>query len=213
MLGYVYVMSNEAMLGIYKIGCTSRNPDERANDLNTTGVPKPFVVEYCINIDNYVNIEKLVHNELSAYNFGKEFFKCDLEKCILTIKHVADRNSRYSEWYRNPQIKSEINIYEEQNLQKTCYHKENIIKNIEDEKELYEFDRVSRQTPTRNTTVNIQKIYGDTTKKQANNVSTDNGLYYYRRAGDPENTKPKSKPTDSSNINYYKRWQEAGEHK
>ena len=47
MLGYVYVMSNEAMPGKYKIGCTSRHPDERANELNTTGIPKPFVVEYC----------------------------------------------------------------------------------------------------------------------------------------------------------------------
>lgn len=69
MLGYVYVMSNAAMPGLYKIGCTSRHPSERASDLYTTGVPAPFVVEYCINIDDYENIEKLIHKELSSYNF------------------------------------------------------------------------------------------------------------------------------------------------
>ena len=108
MLGYVYVMSNEAMPGVYKIGCTYRHPSERANELHNTSVPKPFVVEYCINIDNYENIEKLIHKELSSYNFGKEFFKCDLEKCILTIKHIADRNSRYSEAYKDPQVKVRV---------------------------------------------------------------------------------------------------------
>ena len=45
MLGYVYVMSNVAMPGLYKIGCTSRNPYERASDLYSTGVPAPFVVD------------------------------------------------------------------------------------------------------------------------------------------------------------------------
>ena len=108
MLGYVYVMSNETMPGLYKIGCTARHPYERASDLYTTGVPSPFVVEYCINIDNYTNIEKLVHKELLEYNFGKEFFKCDLNKCILTIKKVAGQNSKYSESYRSHKLKDNI---------------------------------------------------------------------------------------------------------
>ena len=46
-------MSNEAMPGIYKIGCTSRHPENRANDLYTTGVPSRFVIEYAIIIENY----------------------------------------------------------------------------------------------------------------------------------------------------------------
>lgn len=31
MLGYVYIMSNEAMPRLYKIGCTPRHPLERAS--------------------------------------------------------------------------------------------------------------------------------------------------------------------------------------
>ena len=108
MLGYVYVMSNVAMPGLYKIGCTSRHPDERASDLNNTSVPSPFVVEYCMLIDNYTNIERLVHKELSAYNFGKEFFKHDLDKCILSIKKIAGHSSQYSEEYRDKQMKARV---------------------------------------------------------------------------------------------------------
>ena len=116
MLGYVYVMSNEAMPGVYKIGCTSRHPYERASDLYTTGVPKPFVVEYFININNYENIEKLVHKKLSAYNFGKEFFKYDLDKCILAIREIADKASPYSEAYRDQLLKARVEGREAQYL-------------------------------------------------------------------------------------------------
>lgn len=116
MLGYVYVMSNEAMPGVYKIGCTSRHPYERASDLYTTGVPTPFVVEYFININNYKNIEKLVHKKLSAYNFGKEFFKYDLNLCILAIREIADKASPYSEAYRDQQMKARVEGREAQYL-------------------------------------------------------------------------------------------------
>ena len=118
MLGYVYVLSNESMPGLYKIGCTARHPYARANDLYTTGVPSPFVVEYFININNYENIEKLVHKELSEYRLRKEFFKCDLDKCILAIKKIADKASQYSETYKDHKIKSKIDTYEKQKLQK-----------------------------------------------------------------------------------------------
>ena len=88
MLGYVYVMSNEAMPGLYKIGCTSRNPSERASDLYSTGVPAPFVVEYCVYIEDYAYLEKVAHNNLSNYNYSKEFFRCELEKCIIEVKRA-----------------------------------------------------------------------------------------------------------------------------
>lgn len=116
MLGYVYVMSNEAMPGLYKIGCTSRNPSERANDLYTTGVPAPFVVEYCIYIDGYDRIEKLVHKNLIAHNINKEFFKCDLVKCIQGIKYVVGDMSQYDEEYRDQRIRARVEGREAQYL-------------------------------------------------------------------------------------------------
>ena len=124
MLGYVYVMSNAAMPGLYKVGCTSRHPNERASDLNNTSVPSPFVVEYCMLIDNYTNIERLVHKELSAYNFGKEFFKHDLDKCILSIKKIAGHSSQYSEEYRDKQMKARVEGREAQYLRELYEQRE-----------------------------------------------------------------------------------------
>ncbi|MBD5416304.1 MAG: hypothetical protein HDR50_01180 [Desulfovibrio sp.] len=101
-------MSNEAMLGIYKIGCTSRTPWKRAEELYTTGVPKTFIIEYCIYIDDYQGLERLTHNRLYKYNFNKEFFKLDLKNCILELKHAAISISSYKEKYRNQHLRSQV---------------------------------------------------------------------------------------------------------
>ena len=116
MLGYVYVLSNESMPGLYKIGCTYKNPSKRARDLYSTGVPAPFVVEYCVHIENYTYIEKVAHSNLSNYNYNKEFFRCDLEKCIIELKHAASAQLPYKEWYRDQQMKARIEGREAQYL-------------------------------------------------------------------------------------------------
>lgn len=112
MSGYVYVMSNEAMPGIYKIGCTSRSPWERAEELYTTGVPKPFIIEYCILIDSYQLLERRIHARLAKYNFNKEFFKLDLKSCILELKSTAIELSSYKEKYRSQHLRSQVEGWE-----------------------------------------------------------------------------------------------------
>ena len=116
MLGYVYVMSNAAMPGLYKVGCTSRNPSERASDLYSTGVPAPFVVEYCVYIEDYAYIERIAHSNLSNCNYSKEFFRCDLEKCIIEVKRAAASQPTYKEWYRDQQMKARVEGREAQYL-------------------------------------------------------------------------------------------------
>jgi hypothetical protein len=37
--GYIYVLENETIPGLVKIGSTERNPEDRAKELMTTGVP------------------------------------------------------------------------------------------------------------------------------------------------------------------------------
>lgn len=112
MKGFVYIMSNNAMPGIYKIGCTSRNPYTRAGDLYTTGVPSPFVVEYYVYVENYQTIEKLIHKNLYKYNYNKEFFKIDLIDCICELKNVVD-NYDYDEKYKNNHLKSQVEGWED----------------------------------------------------------------------------------------------------
>ena len=117
MKGYVYIMSNEAMPGIYKIGCTSRHPENRANDLYTTGVPSRFVIEYAIIIENYQYVEKLIHNNLSKHHYNKEFFRCDLKKCILELKSIAYQYRPYKEKYKSKLLKAQVEDREKEYLQ------------------------------------------------------------------------------------------------
>lgn len=123
--GFVYILSNKSMPGIYKIGCTSRSPVERASQLCTTGVPTPFQVEYFINIDNYTHIEKQVHKTLHQYNFGKEFFKYDLYKCILEIRKIADNyNYDYTEHFSNKLLMAQVYGKEQEYIQEEKRKKE-----------------------------------------------------------------------------------------
>ena len=46
--GFIYLLSNTLMPGVYKIGFTAGNPDKRARDVSVRyGLPMPFeVIEY-----------------------------------------------------------------------------------------------------------------------------------------------------------------------
>ena len=51
-MNYVYILSNESMPGLLKIGYTSCDPRKRAAELFTTGVPEPFRVELVLISDD-----------------------------------------------------------------------------------------------------------------------------------------------------------------
>ncbi|USB65908.1 GIY-YIG nuclease family protein [Klebsiella pneumoniae] len=83
MAGWVYIMSNEHMPGIYKIGMTTTSPEIRAKELSSaTGVPSPFKVEAAYHCQDPSYAEKELHDALSEYriNNSREFFKADLEE-------------------------------------------------------------------------------------------------------------------------------------
>ena len=47
MSGFIYVMTNPAFPDLIKIGKSQKDPTtDRVNELNQTGVPEPFKVEY-----------------------------------------------------------------------------------------------------------------------------------------------------------------------
>jgi len=75
---YVYIMSNPSFEDdVFKIGWTREHPIIRANDLHTSGVPTPFVVEYVIITTEGVKLEKQLHAHLKQYRMenNREFFK------------------------------------------------------------------------------------------------------------------------------------------
>ena len=61
MIGFIYVMSNPAHPGLVKIGQTSKDPDIRRNDLNSTGVLEDFILEYRVLASDYLKLEKEIH--------------------------------------------------------------------------------------------------------------------------------------------------------
>ena len=105
MKGFVYIMSNPSFSDeIIKIGYSDRDPNHfRKNELDTTGVPTPFVVEYIAIVEEPYQIEKEVHSNLAEFRESKnrEFFKCKLDKVINTIRSLSGTRLIYEEIYNN----------------------------------------------------------------------------------------------------------------
>lgn len=90
--GWVYVLSNRSIKKQVKIGYSTISPESRARDLDTTGVPTPFKVEYEIKVKNCELLEKKVHEKLSSKRVrkGREFFRIDIQTVISVIQDLAD---------------------------------------------------------------------------------------------------------------------------
>ena len=77
--GYLYALDNSSMPGVYKVGCTSRNPFDRARELRTTGVPSEFSVVMAYRVDDIRQAESTVHSVLDQRGHrvdrSREFFR------------------------------------------------------------------------------------------------------------------------------------------
>ena len=93
--GIVYVLSNEAMPGLIKIGLTKRDELEaRLNELYSTGVPLPFTCEYACRVKDCKAVENALHTAFTKdrVNPAREFFRTSVEyvKPILELLKVED---------------------------------------------------------------------------------------------------------------------------
>jgi hypothetical protein len=90
--GIIYILSNELMPGICKIGFTAGDPHRRAADISREyGLPRPFAVETYIRTKDPYIVEGKIHFELEAYKKGKELFNIDVDKAEEVIrKHVIN---------------------------------------------------------------------------------------------------------------------------
>ena len=64
--GYIYVLSNPSMPGVLKIGKTTRDVTARAMELQSTGLPTPFEIEFSIHVNDCHSLEKSVHDSLAS---------------------------------------------------------------------------------------------------------------------------------------------------
>ena len=86
--GCIYILENDEMPGLYKVGWTERSADERAKELSGTGLPSPYKVAYSKSTNLTADIEKTIHKNLDYCRLrsNREFFKADFSE----IKKVID---------------------------------------------------------------------------------------------------------------------------
>jgi hypothetical protein len=87
--GFVYVMINPCMPGIYKIGMTLRSPRQRAEELSSaTGVPESFEVAYYAEVDSPAELESSLHQAFADRRVSdrREFFRAPLAEIVTWIR-------------------------------------------------------------------------------------------------------------------------------
>lgn len=84
----VYVLTNEAMPGIVKIGMTTDSVEGRISSLNShSGVPLPFECYFAAEVDSCTRVEKVLHQLFSEHRINpkREFFRIEPEKVVLAL--------------------------------------------------------------------------------------------------------------------------------
>jgi Meiotically up-regulated gene 113 len=108
MAGFIYIMSNPSFVsGRIKIGKSDRDPEEfRKSELDGTGVPEPFKVEYYVFVDDHHKLERMLHKKFdhTRANKSREFFDVPIREVIEEIKKVAE-------------IKLEVNNYVKETME------------------------------------------------------------------------------------------------
>jgi hypothetical protein len=88
MTDIIYVLTNEAMPGLVKIGRSSDDVTVRIATLNSaTGVPLPFECYFAAEVADACRLERQLHQIFSEYrvNARREFFRVEAEKVVLAI--------------------------------------------------------------------------------------------------------------------------------
>jgi len=91
---YVYILTNDAMPGLVKIGYTKDDPNLRVKQLNaSTGVAVDFTLEWAFGCYNAIELEQEVHKHLASFrlNTNREFFKISVDKAKTAIKMLGKR--------------------------------------------------------------------------------------------------------------------------
>ena len=106
MKGWVYVLSNESLDGLVKIGFSTKDPKSRAKELSgDTGVPTPFIVEYEMLVEDPHSCEQRAHDLLDdkRVNQRREFFRCSVNDAIESAKQVVDSEIIFEKFRDEPE--------------------------------------------------------------------------------------------------------------
>ncbi len=98
---YIYLLINESMPNVVKVGYTNKSVKERAVELYSTGAPTPFIIfaHWKVSGDKVQTIEAGLHRELSRYRISnnREFFKIEPKKAKFFISNFIGNCSNNEE--------------------------------------------------------------------------------------------------------------------
>lgn len=97
MAGFIYIMSNPAFPNLLKIGKSKKDPTtDRVNELNQTGVPEPFKVEYYAFVEDEDYLERVVHQKFASQrpNKNREFFSVECVEAIDAVRQLSESKSK-----------------------------------------------------------------------------------------------------------------------
>jgi hypothetical protein len=91
--GFIYILSNESMPGLLKVGLTENSVRQRIRELSSnTGVPTEFKLERAFEIEAslLLRVEQTIHRELkqAGFHHQKEFFKLSISQCMTVAEDV-----------------------------------------------------------------------------------------------------------------------------
>jgi hypothetical protein len=99
-VGFIYVLTNESMPNLVKVGLTSHLPEDRAKQLFSTAIPSPFIVAFRQITSHPRAVEKKAHELLSEFrvNKNREFFETTVEVAIEKVRLAAIETSGITQW-------------------------------------------------------------------------------------------------------------------
>jgi hypothetical protein len=111
MTDIVYVLTNEAMPGLTKIGCAVDNLTTRIRGLYGTGVPLPFELFYACEVKDCHFVEKQLHDAFGDHRVSKsrEFFRIAPERVRAALSIAAIKEIKLGdEIFETSEQKTEV---------------------------------------------------------------------------------------------------------
>jgi T5orf172 domain len=110
----VYILVNEAMPGLIKIGRTNGDLASRIRGLYQTGVPLAFELFYGCEVQNSQFVEARLHEAFGDHRVSKsrEFFRLAAEraKAALLLASLREVKLAESEVFETPEARAEVEV-------------------------------------------------------------------------------------------------------
>lgn len=91
-MSYVYILINEAMPGLIKIGRTTTSVKQRISELNSpAGIPLPFTCYYAARVEDSSRVEKKLHDAFGDHRIRerREFFRLSPHRAQAALELAA----------------------------------------------------------------------------------------------------------------------------